>query len=289
VPADLPWTNDLSTVDDVVAAGVHRRTVRRRITSHRWSEPLPKVVCRTTGGLDGEQRLTAALLYAGEGAVLSCASSGTFWGQGPAPSQIHVTVMHGRHVRSTDEVRVHQTIRPVRPRLVAEWLVMPPARSAIDSALELRDLDAVRALLGRAVQSRRCSAVDLGDELDLAPKHGSLLPRLALSEIALGAHSASEGRLVRLLERSHLPRPEYNAAVSTAQGTRYVDALWRALGKGVEVDGRRFHLDPASWAADLARQNAIQTAGIMLLRIPAWRLWREPELVLAEISAFLFS
>jgi very-short-patch-repair endonuclease len=81
--------------------------------------------------------------------------------------------------------------------------------------------------------------------------------------------------------------PEFNAAVSTALGTRYVDALWRELGKGVEVDGQAFHLDASAWRADLTRQNAVQTAGIVLLRIAARRLWTEPDAVLAEIAAFL--
>lgn len=285
--ADLGWVHDLATVDALVAAGVLRRTVRRRITVGRWSEPLPKVVCRTTGALTSDQRLTGAILYAGEGAVLSCGTAGSFWGYGPAPSRIHVTVTHGRHVRSTPMVLVHQTTRAARPRLVENWLVMPPARAAIDAAREFDDLDAARALLGRAVQSRRVAPGDLAAELDLAPTSGSLLARLALEEIALGAHAASEARLVRMIESSGLPRPEYNAAVVTALGTKYLDALWRELGKGVEVDGQRFHLGAASWNRDLQRQNAIQTAGVMLLRIPAWRLWREPGAVLADIRAFL--
>ena len=108
-----------------------------------------------------------------------------------------------------------------------------------------------------------------------------------MAEIGAGAHGAAEARLVSLVTRSRLPPAEYNAAVQTAAGTRYVDALWRALAKGVEVDGRAFHLDAASWAADLARQNAIQSAGIVLLRVPARRLWTEPDAVLAEITAFL--
>ena len=81
--------------------------------------------------------------------------------------------------------------------------------------------------------------------------------------------------------------PELNAPVETALGTRYVDALWRHLGKGVEIDGRVFHIGSASWEADLARQNAIQATGIVLLRITARRLWTEPDAVIAEIRAFL--
>lgn len=281
------WVLDLVTIDQLVASGVKRRTIRARVSAGRWLEPFPGVVCRTNGQLTHDQRLTGALLYAGEGSMLTCATAGSFWGLGAAPARVHVAAPHGRNVRSTDAVKVHQTGRRCTPRLVEDWLVTPLARTAVDICLELADLDAVRSVLGRAVQSGRTSAVDLGDELDLAPRHGSLLPRRALEEIALGAHAASEARLVRLVQRARLPTPEYNAAVATALGTRFVDALWRELGKGVEIDGRAFHSSPAAWAADLARQNAIQTAGIVLLRIPAYRLWREPDAVMAEIAAFL--
>jgi very-short-patch-repair endonuclease len=75
--------------------------------------------------------------------------------------------------------------------------------------------------------------------------------------------------------------------VRTSVGTFYVDGLWRALAKGLEIDGRAFHLDAGSWARDLSCQNAIQTAGVVLLRIPARRLWADPSGVLDDLRAFL--
>jgi hypothetical protein len=289
MPADQPWSDDLATLDALVAHGHKRRTVRNRIARGLWLEPLPAVVCRTNGELSSSQILTSASLYAGEGATLSCGTAAAFWGFGRRGWPVHVVVAHGRHLRSTARVVVHQTTRPDRPLLVEEWLVTPPARTAVDLALEATTLDEVSAILGRAVQRARVSAVDLADELDLAPSRGSRLVRLALPAIAGGAHSASEARLVRLLARSAIPTPEYNATILTRDGPKVVDALWRPLGKGVEIDGAGFHLDAATWSADLRRQNAIQTEGIVLLRIAARRLWSEPAAVLAEIAAFLAS
>src|SRR4029078_1342508 len=91
------------------------------------------------------------------------------------------------------------------------------------------------------------------------------LPRLALSELAAGSHAASEAQLMRLIRRAELPETELNAALHGAAGVRYVDALWRHLCKGVEVDGQAYHLSPAQWRADLARQNEIsKTRGCAL-------------------------
>jgi hypothetical protein len=284
-----PWLDGLATLDDLVRHGLKRRTVRARIAAGRWLEPLPGVVCRTNGELTISQIFTAASLYGGPGATLSCATAGSFWGFGRAGWPVHVTLPHGIHPRSTDRILVHQTTRSFEPRLVEDWLVTPPARTAVDIALETATLDEASAVLGRAVQRARCSAVDLADELDRAPRRGSLLPRRALTAIAAGAHSASEARLVRLVDRGGLPVPEYNAAVVTSAGTKHVDALWRSRGKGVEIDGRSFHLDAVAWSADLSRQNAIQTAGVVLLRIAASRLWLEPQAVLTELRTFLAS
>lgn len=285
--SDDCWVDDLATIDALVRAGARQRTVRARVVAGRWLEPLPGVVCRRNGTLTVSQVFTCATLYAGEGATLSCASAGWFWGFGRAGWPVHLTVAHGRHLRCPDQVVVHQTRRDVTPRLVDEWLVTPPARTAVDMALEAKTLDEVSAILGRAVQKQRTSAVDLADELDRAPRRNSRLPRLAIAAVAAGAHSASEARLVRLVASSSLPVPEYNAPLPTPEGTKYVDALWRGLGKGLEIDGQEYHLDAAAWAADLRRQNAIQAQGIVLLRIPARRLWTEPAAVLAEIAAFL--
>jgi hypothetical protein len=289
MPGEPPWCDDLATIDDLAAHGHNRRTVRARIGRGVWLEPLPGVVCRTNGALSPSQILTSATLYGGAGATLSCRTAAAFWGFGQPGWPVHIVVAHGRHLRSTGQVVVHQTTREDQPRLVEDWLVSSPARTAIDLALEAKTLDEVSAVLGRAVQRAGVSAVDLAEEIDRAPRRGSRRLRLAMPAIAGGAHSASEARLVRMVARSALPVPEYNAVVATRDGPKLIDALWRSLGKGVEIDGRSYHLHAAGWAADLRRQNAIQTTGIVLLRVAAVRLWTEPAAVLAEIAAFLAS
>jgi len=154
----------------------------------------------------------------------------------------------------------------------------PIDRSGIE-----RELASIRVYLGSIAQSLE----QLARELDIAPSRGSRRPRAALADLAVGSRSAGESRLLHLMRRAGIPLPELNAPVSTALGTRYVDALWRSLGKGVEVDGQAFHLDAGAWQADLLRQNAIQSTGIVLLRIAARRLWTEPDAVISEIRAFL--
>jgi very-short-patch-repair endonuclease len=281
------WSEDLATVTALVASGLRYRTVRRRIHVGRWQEPAPGVVCRTTGTLTLRQQLLAALLYVGPGAAVSHASAVALWCRTPEPDRTVVTAAQGHHPVSTPSVWVRQSTRPFRPLGIAGVRVTPPARSVLDAALDLRRLADVDALFGRAVQRRLVTVDELADELAAAPSAGSRLPRQAMSALTAGSHAASEAQLCRLLRRAGVPTPELNAPVETSLGIRYVDALWRALRRGVEIDGRAFHLDAAAWQADLQRQTAIQSAGIVLLRIPARRLWTEPGAVVAEIREFL--
>jgi very-short-patch-repair endonuclease len=281
------WTDDLACLERLYGAGLVPQTARRRIKRGAWQEPLPGIACRTTGRLSADQWLVAASLYGGDGTAISHGSAGAFWGFGRAPAVIQVTVPHGRHRRSTEEVLVHQSRRAFRPVLVGEVWLTPPSRTAVDMSLSLTRLDDVHALLGRALQGARVTTDSLAAEIDAAPRRGSLLPRTAMADLVAGSRAASEARLYGLLRRASLPLPELNAPVATRLGTRFVDALWRWLNKGVEIDGQAYHLDPASWRDDIRRQNAIQAAGIVLLRIPARRLWTEPEAVVAEIADFL--
>ena len=282
-----PWSEDLATVAALVASGLRYRTVRRRIRAGWWQQPVPGVVCRTTGTLTPRQRLLAALLYVGADAAVSHASAVAVWSRTAGPDRTIVTALPGRHPVSTPLVWVRQSTRPFRPLGVAGIRVTPPARSVLDAALDLRRLAEVDALFGRSVQRRLVTVDELAEELAAAPSAGSRLPRRAMSALAAGSHAASEAQLCRLLRRAGVPAPELNAAVETSLGTRYVDALWRALCRGVEIDGQAFHLDADAWQADLRRQNAIQSAGVVLMRVPAQRLWTEPGAVVAEIRAFL--
>jgi len=282
------WTNELATVTGLVTQGLNRQTIRRRVGRGTWLEPLPGVISRVNGTLTADQQLVAALLYGGQSAALSHATAGSFWGLASRPSRVHITVTHGRHIGSTALVAIHQTTRSFAVRCIDGMLLTPPPRTVIDMCLDLGDLDAVRNVMGRAVQRERVTINEIAEELARVPRRGSMLPRHAFEEIAHNAHAASEARLVRLLlDAGTIPLPEFNASLATGQGVKVIDALWRDLGKGVEIDGRAYHLDPRSWAADLARQNAVHLAGVVLLRIAARRLWSDPKGVIDEIRAFL--
>jgi hypothetical protein len=284
---DSCWRDDVALVDDLVTSGAVYRTIRRRVRVGTWQEPLRGVVCRTTGVLSHRQWLHAALLYAGPSSAISHASAVALWGIPLTSDRIVVPCPHGQHPPSTAQVWVRQSTRAYQ-RLPLDGLrVTGASRSVLDAGLDLARLRDVDDLFGRALQRRLTTVDQLAEELLDAPSSGSRLPRLSIAALSEGSHAASEAQLVRLISRAGLPAPEMNGPVRTTNGIRYVDALWRALGKGVEVDGQAFHLSPEAWRADLARQNEIQSTGVVLLRIAARRLWTEPDAVVREIRWFL--
>lgn len=284
---DAPWIDDLATISSLSGDGWSYDRVRRRIRTGSWQELLPRVVLRTTGEPTERQWWRAALLYAGPDSALSHATASARWSLPVTSPRVVVTRPGGSHPRSTSRVWVRQSTRPFRVVPLDGFPTTSAARSVLDTCLDLRRLPEVDALMGRAVQRCLVTVDELADELVIAPSAGSRLPRLAMADLAAGSHAASEAQLLRLVRRAAIPPPEVNAPVLTPSGTKYVDELWRRLGKGVEVDGQAFHLGPEQWQADLARQNAIQGAGIVLLRIVARRLWTEPDAVIRDIRWFL--
>ena len=154
-PEPVVWVEDVAAIASVVAAGTRRQTVRRRILRGAWQQPCPNVVCSTTGALTSSQWMQAAVAHGGPGAMLSHRSAGALWGFTAWALPVHVVVPHGHRASGSADVVVHQSRRDCSPRLVEGVLVTPPARTAVDIALDLTSSTRVAALLGRAMQTGR--------------------------------------------------------------------------------------------------------------------------------------
>jgi very-short-patch-repair endonuclease len=203
------------------------------------------------------------------------------------PSQVHITVPHGRGRQSAGFVVVHQS-QSISRVVRAEGLpCLYSPRTVIDVACDMRALDDVRALLSHAVQRGIVNIDHLRNEVIKAPKRGSGFLRIALAEVAAGARSPGEAEFLRLVKHARLPRPLLNASISVG-GRRYVvDALWPQQRLIVEIDGLAWHLDSTSWESDLRRQNLLHSAGYVLLRFPVRRVREDPAGVISELVAVL--
>jgi hypothetical protein len=275
--------------------GLSRNAVQRRVASGAWCREGPGVYRVAGGPRTWLGRALAATLAAGPDAHLSHRSAAHLWGLegfGP-PGRIEVTVARHSRPRRRPGVVVHETrafdlLGPTRRFGIP---VTGPARTLLDVAAVargepevLRALDEIRrlglaawpelweALLLHARQGRRgirrCRAA-------MDKRYGRSVPHTEFARLFL-----------RVLERAGVPEPVSEHSV-TAGGHRYrLDAAYVDRRIAVELDGRG-HLTEAAYAADRARDNALELDGWIVLRFTWDRLASAPHEVVADVRRAL--
>ena len=280
---------------DLVARGIDRNRVRRRVAAGRWQEPVPGVVVGHSGALTLRERREVAIAWGGGSARLSHTSAlhlhrarvelprsagrvAGVRGDYVTPEDgglEQITVPHGRHLASRAFVVVHQSRRPTGDLVVDGLPVTTAARAVVDVALSARTRRDVEHVVADALQRDLTTVGQLAEEVVLLGRLATPWLRDTLRDAARGMRSVGESDLRRVVVAEGLPEPEWGAAVSTPRGTYHVDARWRAQRVVAEADGAAFHLGSAEWQADLVRQNAIVSTGDRLLRFPVARLRRD--------------
>jgi very-short-patch-repair endonuclease len=294
-------TDLLGKQDGVIATAsalgwMSREELRWRVASGRWQRACHGVVVAHSGPLTENQRLWAALLWAGRGAVLAGLTAARLDGlEGFAgrDDAVHLLVPAGRSVRRNPPglpviVRYSVALGPadVHP------LRLPPrtrvARSLVDAAAWAVTDRGAQAVLAAGVQQRLARIEDL---VALVARN-QRLPRRAvikatLDDIAGGAQALSELDFTRLLRRHRLPQPDRQARRTDSAGRRrWLDAVWEAARLIVEVDGSH-HMDAAQYWADMDRDIDFTLDGYRVLRFPAFAVRYNPGYVAAKIGKAL--
>jgi hypothetical protein len=133
--------------------------------------------------------------------------------------------------------------------------------------LELFDLRAVEAVLGRAVGH---------------PGHGRLRRAIALYREPAFNRSGLERRFLALVERAGLPRPATGFNVVGHE----LDVYWPEERFAVELDTFRTHGTLGAFERD-RRDEDLKLAGIELIRLTDRRLEREPSQVIDRVARLL--
>ena len=283
---------DMLTRPQALAVGVTDNALRHRLRlGGPWRALLPGVYMAATGAPTTLQQEMAALLYAGDGSMVT----------GPAALRSHhirteltdavdVLVPATRRRRDTTFVRLHRTTRmPTRIWEAGPVRYVMPPRAVADTVRVLTSLRDVRAVLADAIQRRKCTIKDLITELDAGPNAGSVLFREALADVTDGIRSAAEGDLRDLLARSGLPMPLFNPSLYDGDGIFVArpDAWWPGLGIAVEVDSREWHMSPEDHAKTLARGRRMARHQIVVLRFTPGQIRSQPAEVIRDIKAAL--
>lgn len=240
--------------------GVGSATIDRWLASGYLHRLLPGVyaVGHLAPSLEGD--LATALLYAGQGAMLSHATA--IWWLGLSDRRPHmIDVSTPGKRRSMDRVRVHE-----RRAVDRIWHRHLPLTSVATTLLDYAgavSLDQLRYVLAEAEYRDLLDIEAIKADLGRG-KRGSTKLRRALErhEPRLArTRSRLERRFLALCESAGIPLPEGNVKIAGMT----VDALWRAERVVVELDGHRGHRTKAQIERDRRRELRLRVAGYPLV------------------------
>ncbi len=256
----------------LLAAGVGNQLIFERLKRRRWQQLFRGVYAVFSGLPSRETWLWAAVLRAGEGAVLSHQTAAELHGLLDSPTDaIYVTVPSTRRISNRGLIvrtsgRVEQARQPNRalPRTSVEETVLDlvqvspgfdDAGGWITKACAKRLTTEERLRAALAMRKKMRWRAELNDVLAAA---GS------------GVHSVLEYRYLRDVERAHgLPRSRHQVRVVIDGKAVYRDAYYDEFRLAVELDGRLAHPDEERWR-DSHRDVQAGVQGVQTCRY-GWR------------------
>lgn len=272
--------------------GWTRHQVEHEIAQGRWQRVAAEFFALQNAPLTYQQRLWLGVLHAGQGSVVShgtcCREAGlTGW----EPPVIEVLTAKSNTADHLDGFFFHETRREFRswvhPLSCPERLRLEFA--ALLAAERQRSLSRACGLIAATVQQRLTTAERLlAASFDVSKlRHGRQL-RLALGDIAGGAHSFAEINISWLCRSHGLAEPDRQVVRLDRDGRRrYLDCAWK-LANGslliLEVDGA-FHLKTENWWQDMKRERLLVISTGKVLRCSSIEARLDPDGVAHDLRA----
>jgi hypothetical protein len=277
------------TRTQALAGGLTRHALSHRLRNNgSWQPLLPGIYLTVTGTPTLLQREMAAVLYGGRYTVITgIAALRHHRMPGPESDTIDILIPAVIKRQSVSGIMVHRTRH--MPKLVMAAPLRNyalPARAAADAARWLTDLREVRALVAGAVQSRRCTIDELAEELRAGGRRDAALLGAVLAEVAAGVRSAPEAELRILIRKAGLPMPMFNPSLYLLDGTFIAkpDAWWPEAGVAIEIDSRRWHINPDDWEHTMDRHTELGEHSIVTLHFTPHKLRTDPAFVISKMT-----
>jgi very-short-patch-repair endonuclease len=273
----------LVSLPQLRALGISRGSYEHRVEVGALHRVFPSVLSVLHPLLEPGAAETAALLSAGDNAVLSHETAAALWGLAATPSFVAITLID-RHIKSQPGLSIHRVktldLRDVR--IHQGFPVTEPARTLIDCA----STSQIDRLLNEARVLKLVTDAEIEAAMDRCPgrKGTAALRRLLAAEKDTGfTRSKAERILKRLVGEAELERPITNTKIDGVE----VDAYWPRLKLVVEFDGHQYHGTYRAFQRDRAKTNKLIAAGYLVLRFTWAQLAQRPMLVLATIARTL--
>ena len=212
--------------------------------------PVRRQVWRTAGTPPSkEMMLLAAVLAAGDGALVSHASAARLWGFGkiPAPELIDVLVDSWSQPRLTG-VKGHRTLwlPDAHRSRVGAVPVTSADRTVIDCCGLVRPAD-LKATVNSGLRRKVLTLPKLAAAVHEVPRSGrrAIVPVVELLGTLVAGYdpgdSDPEVDLVEVLVAAGFPRPAQQIRVDADGHTMRIDVGWPELRVGYEYDSLEFH------------------------------------------------
>lgn len=276
--------------------GLGKSSINRWLSAGRLHRLHPGVYAVGYRPLTQQARWMAAVLFCGDGAVLSHGSAAALWRIRPtAGTTIHVTSpVKGRPYGAIerhcsrllgDERTVEDGI-PVTtvPRTIFDLAAGSPRRLA-------ERAQAAESMLRQAEYRELHDSLSLPALLDRYPRRaGARAIRTALArrgESSGHTRSPLEERFLAFLDRHDLPRPQLNAWIDVGAASYEVDCLWPDQRQIVELDGWQAHGTRSAFRQDRTRDRRLQAAGYATTRLIWSQLTDEPAAISRDLRRSL--
>jgi hypothetical protein len=266
------WQAGAISRQQLLTAGLTSQMVATRLERERWQQLYRGVYATFSGPPSRDTWLWAAVLRAGDGAVLSHQTAAELHGLIDSPAEaIFVTVPSARRVKVAGIAirfsgRIAEATQANRepPRTTVEETVLDLVEMA-------RTFDEACGWITRACGRRLTTERKLRATMAMRKK---MRWRPELSDVLAaagdGIHSVLEYRYLRDVERAHgLPASRHQLHVVINGKTVYRDAYYEDYQVAVELDGRLSHPDEERWR-DSHRDNEASAEGVRTCRY-TWR------------------
>lgn len=253
----------------LIAAGLSRQGIHRRVEAG-WLVPLHKGVYAVGHtALTNHSHLLAAVYACGAAALASHRAAGALWGILRGAPSIEVTVPRSRTAR--DGILVHRSRRlDDEDRAVIDGI---PVTSLARTLVDLADVLPEKRLADAVNESEVLRLFDLRKlERALARvpgrrgRHKLRRVLAAYQDVQPFTRSRAERLVFRMCVDHHLPKPRVNAWVEGYEA----DFFWPEANLVLEVDGDDVHRTKRAFHEDRARDRALATKGIHVVRA-TWR------------------
>jgi very-short-patch-repair endonuclease len=274
------------TYAQLIRIGLSESGIQRRIDAGRLHPIHRGVYAVGHPEISREGRYLAAVLFAGDGAVLSHCAAADLWElRASKEDETDVTVPTDR--RGDAAVRIHRDQLDPRETMTRNGIrVTKPLRTLLDLAGCVTE-DEIERAIRQAVYRKLTTTTLLAEAVHNRPgQRGTKRLRNALGRIGEApgvTRSELEDQFLKFVRKHRLPMPELNARIHGYE----VDCVWRNQKLIVELDSRDAHLQMPAFESDRARDAALLTGGWPVVRVTSRRMHRDAKRLADELRVLL--